>query len=800
MMRFNLNAVLRQFKRARQYYVTVVLSLALTLTMLFSVFSILDVSYLKPLPYGESQSLYFIEGNLTYQGQTFVGTNTQNLLTLQQKKNIFSDLAIYFSWTEYKLYDEPTRPDVPVYMASHNFFDVLQVQPTLGRFFNKQEVLGNKQPSAVISYKVWQKYFSGAADVIGQSIQLNQRRFTIIGVTSDDWVLPEQANTSEAIWLPLDMDEQLEPRSFGGYSGAVKAIARLQQGMEQAEADAQLNLQMIAAAKVNTPQILETYPVSARLSVFEQAIRGDSAKIIIMLVLGVVLLTLIALINLGNLQLARAVGRIQPVAISYAFGATRRQLFSEVFVHNSVVASIAAVLALLMTSLSFGILSTAGAEVLPRLDALSVSGYMLGFVLIVVFCIASIFSWIELKTIDEKQLQQSLQSSGKGTAKQLKKGVSHSLVGLQLLFSVLTLAAGSQVLMSSLTEALRSSYIVTDNLWSVVVNYSAIPKKEERQNVQRTIAEHLKTKADILRVSRSSETRVPLALNVDGIYNEQGDSFSSGRIISVDEHNLALYGMTVQGRFFTRDDLELEFRPVIVNQRLANRLTGNPLGQKIMLADKIPHEIVGVVSNTDFPGNVSYEKDELYLPGIYEGSRSDVFLLQTTQNSEGIDKAELYAQLLAIDPRLDLLSISAVSKDFAGLNQNQRFAAWLAASISFVSLLMVCAGINGMVSYMVRMRRYDLGVKLAMGATQKLLLHSQLLDLAKPVTASALLAFSLAYFAIGYSRTVPEWRFALYWPELLLSIIVLLIFTAISCFIPVWQVLRADPIKALRNE
>lgn len=800
MMRFNLSPVLRQFKRARQYYVTVVLSLTLTLTMLFSVFSILDVSYLKPLPYGESDSLYFVEGDLTYQGQTFTGTNTQNLLTLQQNKNIFSDLAIYFSWTEYKLYDEPTRPDVPVYMASHNFFDVLRSEPLLGRFFNEQEILGNKQPSAVLSYKVWQKYFAGAADVVGKSVQLNQRRFTIIGVTSDDWVLPQQTNVAEAIWLPLDMDEQLDPRSFGGYSGAVKAIARLQPGMAPATADEQLNLQMVAAAKINTPQMQETYPVSARLTAFEQAVRGDSSKIIMMLVLGVVLLTLIALINLGNLQLARAVGRIQPIAISYAFGATKRQLFNEVFAHNSLVTSVAAIIALLMTSLGFGILRSAGSEVLPRLDALSVSSFMLGFALLTVFCIASIFSWIELKTIDEKQLQQHLQSSGKGTAKQLKKGVSHSLVGLQLLFSVLTLAAGSQVLMSSLTEALRPTHIVTDNLWSVVVNYSAIPKTEERKNVQRTIAEHLKTKPGILRVSRSSETRIPLALNVDSIYNEQGDSVSSGRIISGDEQHLTLYGMTVQGRFFTREDLDMEFQPVIVNQRLANRLTGNPLGQKIMLEDKIPYEIVGIVSNTDFPGNASYEKDELYLPGLYEGSRSDVFLLQTAQSFQGVDKAELYAELLAIDPRLDVFKVSAVSEDFASFNQNQRFAAWLAAAISFVSLLMVCAGINGMVSYMVRMRRYDLGVKLAMGATQKLLLRSQLLDLAKPVAASALLAFSLAYFVIGYSRTVPEWHFSLFWTELVFSILILLIFTAISCFIPVWQVLRSDPIKALRNE
>lgn len=795
-----LPALRRQLQRAYQYYLTVILSLVLTLTMVFTVFSILDVAYLQPLPYEESEQLYSVEGQMEYQGSMFAGTNSQNLLTVQQGNSIFSQFALYFNWTTYKLYDQPTRPEVPVYMASHNFFEVLKTKPVLGRFFNEQEALGNKQPSAILSYRVWQRDFGGEPAVIGKSIQLNQRRFTIIGVTPDNWVLPQQTNVTEAIWLPLDMDEQLDPKAFGGYSSAMKAVGRLQEGMTLEVAGEQLSKQMAEAAAVNTPEQAKTYPVSALLTPFEQAVRADSGKVVVMLVVGVVLLMLIAFINLGNLQLARAVSRIQPLAISFAFGATRRQIFLDVFRHNFLVAFVAALVALLLTLLSFGMLQQVGSEFLPRLDALALSGFMLAFALLVILSIALIFSWIELKTIDETQLQLSLQSSGKGTGKQLKKGVSHSLIGLQLLFSVLTLAASSQVLLGNLTEALRSNQITTENLWSVVVNYSAIAEKDSRVNLQRAVSEYLKGVPGVKVVSRSSEPRIPMALNWEIINNEQGETLSNSRVISVDENQLALYGLTSSGKSFSRDDLALKTKPVLINQRLASKLNSNPIGQKLLLNNQVRYEVIGIVGNTDFPGNRGFESAELYFPAHYSGEFADTLVLQTELEFAGLTHAELYQQLIAIDPRLDLVKVSTVSSDFSELNRNQRFAAWLAGAISLVSLLMVCAGIGGMVSYMVRMRRYDLGVKLALGATQKQLLRSQLQELAKPVAAAALFGFSLVFFALGYSRTLPDWHFAIYWSELLLSIFLILLMTSISCVVPVWQVLRTDPIKALRNE
>ncbi|ABZ78830.1 protein of unknown function DUF214 [Shewanella halifaxensis HAW-EB4] len=795
-----LTAAQRQFGRAKQYYLTVTLSLALTLSLVFSVFSILDVAYLQPLPYGEADELYYVEGTLNYQQQIVVGTNTQNLLTLQQQQNIFSDLAIYFSWSEYKLLDSPERPDVPVMLASHNLFEVLQLKPVLGRFFNVDETMGNKQPSAILSYQAWQQHFAADPSIIGKSVQLNQRRFTIIGVTPDNLVLPQRSDVAQAIWLPLDMDEQLDPKSFGGYGSAIKALGRLQTGVTPELASERLGEQMLAAAKLNTPELVKEYELSGRLQDFTAAMRGDSGKLIVMLVGGVSLLTLMALINLGNLQLARAVGRVQTVAISYAFGATRKQLFKDIFRHNGLLIGLASLFALLLTSFAFNMIGYLGEELLPRLDALSLNANMLLFAVLVTLVIAFVFSWIELKAIDESQLQSCLQASGKGTGKQLSKGVSHGLIGLQLLFAVLTLVASSQVLMASLNEALRQNHIISKDLWSMVVNYGAISDKEARVNLQRAVSEHLRAQSGVVSVSRASDTRVPDTFNIGPIYNEMGDNIANGRVTVMDDNQLPLFGMQIQGRFFSREDLQLEYKPVIINQRLAAKFDGDAIGQKVMKHDKVPMEIVGVVSNTDFPGSASYEADELFIPGNYSGYRVDTLVIKVKEDHAGFNQALMYAQLLKLDPRLDIMLLKSVDEHFANISRNQRFSAWLAGGISLVSLIMVLAGINGMISYMVRMRRYELGVRLAMGASQKLLLRSQLFELAKPMATAALFGFSISYFVIGYSRTQVDWRFALYWPELISSLALLLVFAVIVSFIPIWRILKTDPIKALRNE
>lgn len=763
-------------------------------------FAIIDAVYLRPLPYGEVDKLYLLEGTAAPQGQPSASTNTQNLLHIQREAKFLQHLAICFSWSDYKLTEVDGRPNVPVMMASANFFEVMQVQPVKGRFFNQEEQLGNKQPSAILSYQAWQAHFDGDPAIVGQNIQLDQRRFKVIGITPDELVVPELDDVAQAIWLPLDMDENMDPKDFGGFSSRVKAVTRLAptasygQGVEEI-----IRLNDEATTLYHPPEVKQL-KISARLSGFASAVRRDSGKLVSMLVVGVVLLASIALVNLSSMQLARAINRQQPMAVSYAFGATRKQLFLEIFQHNGFVIGAATLIALLLTVLSFGVIRHLGQEALPRMDTLGVSLYVLLFVLIAAVLVTLLLSWAELKGVAEQNLHASLQGSGKGTGKQIGKGTTHALIGLQLAFSLLTLTATSQVLLATLAEALRPTQINTEGLWNAVIDYTEIDQSETRINLQRAVMEKLSGLPGVQGISRSSETRVPEPLNIDMVKGENGRQLGSARQISVDERQLPAFGLSIEGRDFNRDDMELEYPPVIINQRLAKKLKGNPLGQKLVMSDNPPQEIVGVARNTDFPGGEHFEWPEVYIPQHYDGYRNDALLLQVNSAAWKVDDGELLKEIVQIDPRLDVQKFSRVADDFSQLGQAQRFAAWLAGALGLISLLMVAAGIAGIVSYSIGMRRYDLGVKMAMGATQRTLLRNELQDLALPILSSLLFSVSLSYWFIGYSRTVPELGFEVYWGAFFAVLIFLAVLAAVACVMPIRKVLVSDPVKALRNE
>ncbi|HEY0924515.1 ABC transporter permease [Rheinheimera pacifica] len=795
----------RGFQQARQYYLTVIISLVFTLTLLFSVLSLVNITFFAPLPYKNDQELYHIGAELNYQGALHQSSNVQTLFDLQQQSQLIEHMAVYFSFqTEYKLLDQPTRPKVPVLFGAHDIFDVMGVEPLLGRLFNEQELVGNKQPSVVLSQAVWQQYYQGRSDIVGQTIQLNQRQFTVIGVLKQVLEIPNFNDAHEAIWLPLDMDEFVDIRTFSGYSSGFAALGRLKPGVSQQEADAEA-YQLVKQSYVERhPELQTMFEYYGKVVPLRQQIQGDSGRLVLMLLTGVSLLTLIALVNLSSMQLARAVKRLQPLAVCYAFGASKKQMFYQVFRHNVALLAGSGLLALLLTWLGFGVIAEVAAEQLPRISALRIDGLMLVLTALVLLVIALLFSWIELSGVREQQLMASLQSSGKGAGKQLRQGVAHSLIGVQLLLSLLVLLATAHVFVAAWTEANRPTGIDSTDLWSITINYSDLDNREQQQNNHRILLQNLAALPGVQQVTAVSEPRAIKTRNQGAVSNAQGDLITSARLIAVLPGYFGFYGQELTGQDFSAEQIDLEHYPVIINQRLADRiarLSGKPaLTQTIAVNDgSTQRQIIGIVANTNFPGNPGFEVDEVFYPRETIDRRDYSYLLKLSAGST-LNETALLTMLRAQDPRLDLLELTTVQAAFDHFTLSNRLAAALAATLALMSLLTVLAGIAGIVSYLVQARRYQLGVEMAMGASLKQLLKENLSKLAQPIVAALVLGFCCFFFIAGVSRTQPELMFQANW-TLVAGILGLLIFAALLCsFIPLRQVLLTDPVKALRNE
>jgi len=788
------------FKRAKQYYLTTVFTLALTLCMVLSAFSLVDLVFFSPLPYQQSDNLYLLEGTVNSKSYSGPASNSKVMSYIENENTLFTDMATYHKWTSYKLLDRPTRPAVDVILASNNLFDLLGVKPELGRLFNETEALGSKHMSVVLGYRAWQKLFQGQDDIIGQKIQLNQRRFTIVGVAPDDLVLPHYKNINDAIWLPIDVDEVFDPKTANGFMGAYKSVVRLKDTASESAITQQLSDLSLKGAQLHAPNILKDFTVNARITTFSEALKGDSGKIVLMLLLGVCLLLIIALINLSSMQLAKAITRIKPIAISFAFGASTKQLIVETLKHNLLLISIAVILALTLTQIGFIVIQNLAENSIQRLDTLSLSINTLLFSVFLIVTIAALYSFIELSVVKEKNLMSSLQSSGKGTGKQMSAATSHLLVGLQILFSFLVLTAASHVVLVTLSEALRDNGINTQGKYSLTINYSNIDKPSERINLHKAITQQLLNLDNVSSLALSSEQRLPDTVNVNQIYDEAGQYIAQARNSLVSNNYFAELDLKVTGKGFSKGDEKLKNPPIIVNQRLADMLdknTQNVLNSKVSFDSKTFYSIVGVVSNTYVPGRPESENFEVFTPKDYPGWSQYTYLL-TMKDSASI--SQIQQLIYGIDKRLDIHSLTSLTTQFDDQRQRHLNAAWLAIVLASTSLLMVCIGINGIVNYLIKVRRYSLGVKLSMGADNLRLLKESLLELMQPITMSLVLAFSLAFLIIGYCFSLPNVTLTINWWLTLSIWLGLLVMALITSFFPINKTLRQDPIKALRNE
>ena len=260
-------------------------------------------------------------------------------------------------------------------------------------------------------------------------------------------------------------------------------------------------------------------------------------------------------------------------------------------------------------------------------------------------------------------------------------------------------------------------------------------------------------------------------------------------------------GLSIVGDDFKPGDSELTTFPVMINQRLAdlmNQDTRSLIGQKISMNGKNYHPIIGVVANTYVPGDSSNETYEVYLPKNYNGWRQYSFLISASDNALVVEQVRELA--LKIDPRLDISQLTTLKEQFDDKRQRHMAAAAIAIVLAVISLLMVCIGINGIVNYMVHVRRYSLGVKLAMGANNNRLLKDSLLELMQPVLMGLFFAFSLNFLLIGYGLSQPNIDFIPNWGLIAAIWFSFALLALLVSFFPVRTILLGDPIKALRND
>ncbi len=798
---------LRMLRKNPAFTMITVLTLALGIGANTAMFSVVDSVLLRPLPYPRADRLVLVWEKPPKGRQN--GVSAANFLDWREQSRSFRNLAgISFGSFNLSGKDQPERVDGM--HVSWDFFEVLGVQPALGRGFAADEDRPGAARVAVISYGLWQRRFGGDAGIIGRSIIADGEPCTVIGVMPASF----RFFFTPDMWMPLSLDRAKATRDFH----YMTPVARLKDGVSVAQAQAEMN----GIAK----NIERMYPKSNQgwgvfVQPLQEAAVEDQRNGVLVLFGAVGFVLLIACVNVANLLLAKAAARQGELAIRASLGAARGRLMRQLLTESVLLGLAGGSLGLL---LAFGLVKTLHAlipvEMLAGFTDIAIDFRVLAFALGLSVITGVLFGLFPAWRVTTFNLQDILKEGGRGshgTAGQAR--FRNALVAGEIALSlVLLVCAGLMIrslfAMQTVNPGFRPDHTLTMRLAMAEGRY---PGAERVRQFYRDVLDRVRTIPGVR--SASISMSVPLHGSAFGMpfliasHPRVPISEAPGapyELVSSDY--FTTFGISLaKGRTFTERDTAGAPPVAVVNETFVKKYLPKeePVGERLLveelvtgktqLGPPIAWQIVGVIRDVKFGGLNSEGVPEIYVPIEQSPWPSGTLALRTAGDPAGVTKAAR-AALAQLDRDMPVTSVKTMEQVMQDSMAQSRMQTWLIGMFALVALILAALGIYGVMSYAVTQGMHDMGLRIALGASAgdviRLVLGRGLLltgiGLAVGVAGALALTRLLSSLLFQVKATDP-WTFV--------AVSALLGLVALAAgFIPARRATRIDPVIALRVE
>ncbi|MGH9815692.1 MAG: ABC transporter permease [Candidatus Acidiferrales bacterium] len=795
----------RGLLRSPGFTAVAVLTLALGIGANTAVFSVVNAVLLRSLPYAEAGRLVTVwahDEKAQDDHSYFSGPAVNDFRT--QNRSFESSAGFSPRWSfNLQGEDEPER--VFGFFASANVMELLGVHPLLGRTFQADDDRSGAAPVMLISYGLWQRRYGADRNIVGRTIQVDDRQATVIGVLPRDfrWMDGVARRGEADVWAPLEQNPFMQR---GRRVRVFTLVGRLRPGITLQQAQAEFSGM--------ASQLAQQYPetdsgIGANLSWLQEEVAGKVRPLLLTLAGAVGLVLLIACANVANLVLARATVRHRALAIRAAMGASRRRLVRELLTESTLLGVVGGAAGFAVAYWCVRVLVAMAPAALPRREEIAVDGAVLLFTLGVALLTSFLFGLVPALQASRPDLSDALKEGGRSSGGAGRNRLRSALVVAEVALCLVVVVGASLLLRSFVRLQAVDAGFQTEN--AVSMDLSNLGNDAARRIV---LMEELYGRLRVLPgVTAAGETsRLPLA----GIAGNPTSNLQiekrpvpRGQEPQIDfrrasrDYFLAMGIPLLAGRMFQESDGSGDDVPLvaIINQAAAEKFFPgeDPLSQRIQMGGGAWFRIIGIVGNIRHLGLDTRPRPEGYMH-VLQGPLNNPQLVVRTAGDPVPAIAGIRGVIRSLDPNVVISRVATMEQVRYESLAAPRFNTVLFGVFAALALALGLVGIYGVMAYTVTQRTHEIGVRMALGAARVDVLRMVVSHGMKLAGAGAVIGLLGAFASTRVMRallyeTSPTDPLTFAVVVVLLSAVALL-----ACIVPALRATRVDPLVALHYE
>jgi predicted permease len=812
----DLRFALRSLSRARGFAVAVILTLGLGIGANTAIFSVVRPVLLKPLPHRDGDRLVYLRHSITGPGGESINFSVPEILDFRNSAKSLRGIAEY-SGMIYTLQGEQDAVRINVGLVTGNYFQIMGLSPVIGRLLNDGDDGTSVPPVMVLTHEYWMQRFRGDPTIIGKTVRVDGRAVEVVGVVEPAPYFP---NRMDALLNMVISEHHTSAMMVHGRSHRMtEMIARLAPGVSVDQARTEVSAIRDRAEADNPADYDKGSNHRVTVTPFQEVL-GERAQLTLWLLMGAAaFLMIISAANVANLTLMRGVRREHELVVRAALGSGTARLRRLLLAENLVLASLGAVLGLLLAFGGVRLLTSLAERYSPRANEIALDGTVLGFTLLLTLGLAVLLSYVP-KLAKEGTLGSWVAAGvNRMSGGVRRQRLQRSLVVAQIAVSVVLLTGAGLLTRTMLQLSEVDTGLTGGDVLTMEVPLSGVGTGRSGAD---TRALYERMRFELAAIPGVSDvgvgTVVPLRsaqfqleVKADGRTLAAGEAIPRAEFRTASPEYFRAAGIPLlKGREFTSTDRDSSQRVVILNKTLADHLFPgrDPVGQRVAWTGEVLRfigvsgdwrTVVGVVGDTRDAGLDAAPIPVMFQPFAQEVPFTGGLVIRARSNAPSLIPAATRV-VRGITPNEAIENVMTVDDIRDQSVAPRRLNAALLSSFSALALIIAAVGIAGVLAFSVSARTNEIGIRMSLGADSGRVQRMVLME------GGVLLALGLAVGVVGSifaTRLIRGLLFGVAPHDPITLVGVALMMAAVgvaACWLPALRAARIDPVVAIRKQ